>query len=300
MAARKISDPKPPSFEEEVNELMQPGIIPKLWGKPSAKVMDDPYSRETAPWYIKLVRTEPTPIKHEVSSLELVCTTCSLVLFTVQVAIPINYPNLRRAQQLTNLELQARASGCFPQNQDIRPELKVCAEVERDGRALAHAGPPLKKDKELVLKAVQKDGSALMFASEELQRDKDVVLAAVACDGLVLSLAKDLIGDKEVALVAVAQNGMALRHCAEHLRDDQDVCLVAVQQNGRALRHASEQQQNNKEVVDAALENCTQALPYAGPELKKEWEEILTGRWKDEGWHLERRQAGQILSQIKT
>lgn len=69
MAARKISDPKPPSFEEEfgfsvvwsvscacgrfqdmenmayafsarrkeVNELMQPGIIPKLWGKPSAK-----------------------------------------------------------------------------------------------------------------------------------------------------------------------------------------------------------------------------------------------------------------------
>eukprot|EP00435_Cladocopium_sp_Y103_P036390 s261_g9.t1 len=223
MAARKVSDPKPPSFEEEVNELMQPGIIPKLWGKPSAKVMDDPYSRET-----------------------------------------------------------------------------VCAEIGRDGRALAHAGPPLKKDKELVLKAVQKDGSALMFASEELQRDKDVVLAAVACDGLVLGLAKDLIGDKEVALVAVAQNGMALRHCAEHLRDDQDVCLAAVQQNGRALRHASEQQQNNKEVVDAALQNCTQALPYAGPELKKEWEEILTGRWKDEGWHLERRQAGQILSQVKT
>jgi hypothetical protein len=66
------------------------------------------------------------------------------------VAIPINYPKLRRAQQLTSLELQARASGCFPQNQDIRPELKVCAEVERDGRALAHAGPPLKKDKEVL------------------------------------------------------------------------------------------------------------------------------------------------------
>ena len=66
------------------------------------------------------------------------------------MAIPINYPNLRRAQQLTNLELQARASGCFPQNQDIRPELKVSAEVERDGRALAHAGPPLKKDKEVL------------------------------------------------------------------------------------------------------------------------------------------------------
>lgn len=66
------------------------------------------------------------------------------------MAIPINYPNLRRAQQLTNLELQARASGCFPRNQDVRPELKVSAEVEQDGRALAHAGPPLKKDKEVL------------------------------------------------------------------------------------------------------------------------------------------------------
>eukprot|EP00913_Durusdinium_trenchii_P020915 g19651.t1 len=223
---------------DDFAELMKPDIIPKLWGKVAAQVMDDPYSKET-----------------------------------------------------------------------------VQAAVVRDGRALAHAAPPLKQDKEVVLKAVQADGSALMFASEELQRDKEkmggrssqvltlnsfllshtdhgeeVVLAAVSCDGQVLSLATALIADKEVALAAVKQSGKALQHCSEQLRNDEE-SWVGKQAEGRTVKG----QRLNRVVVDAAMENNTEALPYTTGELKQEWEEILTKRWKEQGFHLQRRKAGQIL-----
>ncbi|CAK9013062.1 unnamed protein product [Durusdinium trenchii] len=206
---------------------------------------------------------------------------------------------------------------------DIIPKLwgKVAAQVQaavvRDGRALAHAAPPLKQDKEVVLKAVQADGSALMFASEELQRDKekmgghppsrDVLIQSNIC----LGLATALIADKEVALAAVKQSGKALQHCSEQLRNDEeswvgkqaegrtvkDVCLAAVQQNGRALRYASEGQRLNRVVVDAAMENNTATVLHwrGGKGLGREWEEILTKRWKEQGFHLQRRKAGQIL-----
>ncbi|CAE7486680.1 unnamed protein product, partial [Symbiodinium pilosum] len=162
--------------------------------------------------------------------------------------------------------------------------------VEKDGRALIHATPVLKDQKEVALKAVAADGTALMFVSEAMQRDKDVVLAAVRQDGTALRLAAEhLAVDKEVVLVAVSQCGQALRHAADQLRDDKDVCLAAVQQSGRALKYVSERMRDDKDVVDAAIENTTEALPYVGPELKEEWENVLTERWKAAGLHIERR-----------
>ncbi|CAJ1352641.1 unnamed protein product, partial [Effrenium voratum] len=218
-SSRRYSNP----YQDDGEDLLAPGINPKIWGVPAVQVIEDPYSKAT-----------------------------------------------------------------------------VTQSVELDGRALIHAVPALKNDKEVALKAVRADGSALMFVSDELKRDKEVVLEAVRADGDALRFAdQQLLGDKDIALAAVQRNGRALQHVAVELRDDEDVCLAAVQQVGRSLRYASQKQQANKLVVDAAVENSTDALPYAAEELKQEWEEELTRRWKAQGLHLDRRKAGEIVNQIK-
>lgn len=138
------------------------------------------------------------------------------------------------------------------------------------------------------------------LANAELIGAKDVAHLAAFLGGAGPKTrqhpAPRLLDVSSKALAAVAQCGTALQHCAEALRDDEEICMAAVQQNGRALRHASERQRSNRLVVDAAMENNTEALPYVLGELKEEWEQMLTQRWKEQGYHLQRRRAGQILN----
>ncbi|CAE7504161.1 unnamed protein product [Symbiodinium necroappetens] len=61
------------------------------------------------------------------------------------------------------------------------------------GRALAHASPTLRGDKEMVTEAVKRNGLSLRHASSSLRADRDVVLTAIRECPLALEFASDAL-----------------------------------------------------------------------------------------------------------
>ena len=161
----------------------------------------------------------------------------------------------------------------------------VLKTVEHSGhRALAHADPALKKDRELVLAAVKQDGYALGFADDTLRGTREIVMAAVKKDGPALKFADpELQNDRELVLTAIDQDGRALQHADPRLKKDRDIVIRAVAQTWRAITYAAPKLQKDDleifEVVKAgavtAMEQYGLALRGADPELKKDRDIVL-------------------------
>ena len=78
------------------------------------------------------------------------------------------------------------------------------------GGPLAHMGPVLQADEEVVMAAVRRDGAALMHAHPTLACNKAIVMAAVENKGESIRFAsEDLKCDKEIALAALGSGRLA-------------------------------------------------------------------------------------------
>ena len=120
--------------------------------------------------------------------------------------------------------------------------------VRKNGMNLAGAPANIKSNTLVVLGAFLQNYKALEHASPNLKANKDFMRAVVEDNGLALQYAS-----KKVVLATVKQNGQALQHAPEALRGDRDVVLAAVCKSGYALQYVSKALKEYRDVVLAQL-----------------------------------------------
>eukprot|EP00439_Symbiodinium_sp_Y106_P060525 s4784_g8.t4 len=119
------------------------------------------------------------------------------------------------------------------------------------GRALAHASPTLRGDKELVTEAVKRNGLSLRHASSSLRADRDIVLTAIRECPLALEFASDA------------------------LRKDHDFIVNAVRVSARAAGCVTEELQRNGSFAGELLAAFPAVFAHLPPQLRRSREFVL-------------------------
>lgn len=163
----------------------------------------------------------------------------------------------------------------------------MSAAIEHNPNAFEYAGPKVKDNKTLAMKAFRKDGMGFLLreASPRLRDDMDVVLCAITADWQALHYASDRLKD-DIAVVSVAVygNGRSLEYVSDRLKANKRLGLLGMTHGpdgGYGLAFLSEELRDDKEIVLCAVRNTADALKYASDRLKNDPEVVTAAVMKN-------------------
>jgi hypothetical protein len=171
------------------------------------------------------------------------------------------------------------------------------AAIEHNPNAFQYAGPKVRDNKLLAMKAVKKDGMGFLLreASDRLRDDREVVLCAITTDWQALHYASDRLKD-DVTVVSTAAfgNGRSLEYASDRLKGDRRLGLFGMSHGpdgGYGLAFLSEELRDDKEIVITAVSNTADALKYASDRLKND-PEVVTAAVMENYYSLEHASEG--------